>query len=122
MRNHSVLDWLIRTGATVLAITILSALGAAVFALFCGALGWVFGVERVRIGFLWATTSGAIAGLLMGTLWAIDRIMNWRYYLSPSRDDSRDSTVSSEDGKALEETALDKLTKKAGADEGAATG
>ena len=78
MCNQSTLRWLVQTGVTVCAITILCALGAAAFAVLCGALCWLLRVERVSIGFLWAITSGAIAGLLLGTLWAIDRALNWR--------------------------------------------
>jgi hypothetical protein len=102
MRNRSLLDLLTWTGAIVLAITVLSAVGAAVFTSLCGALGWVLRVERMPIGLLWATTSGAIGGFLMGTLWAIDRIVNRRYYLSPSREGFQRPAAPSEDGKSLQ--------------------
>ena len=100
MRNHSILNSFIWTGAIVCVITIVSALGAAVFALLCGALFWLFRGERVSVGFFWTTTSGAIAGFLMGILWAIDRAVNWGYFLSASQDDSHRSAAPCDDGKA----------------------
>lgn len=111
MRNHSIFDSLIWMGAIVFAITILSAAGAAVFALLCGTLGWVLHVDRMPIGFLWATTSGAIGGFLMGIMWAIDRMLNWQSFLSRSRHDSRASAVTSVDDEVTQETALEKLPK-----------
>jgi hypothetical protein len=120
MHKPSILRWLVTTGAIVCAITIISALGAAVFTLLCGALCWVFRVERVPFGFLWATTSGAIAGLLMGTLRAIDRAINWQDFSPPPQDDSRPSAMASEEGKAFRAITINKLPKDAS--EGAAAG
>src|SRR5262249_40569761 len=115
MRNPSSLHWLVRKGATVCAITIVSAFGTAVFALLGGAACWVLRVERVPFGFLWATTSGAIAGFLMGTLWAIDRAINRRDFPIPPQDDSRHPSMPSKDGKAFRESTINKFPK--GADE-----
>jgi hypothetical protein len=112
MRNHSILNSFIWTGAIVCVITIVSALGAAVFALFCGALCWPFRVERVPVGFFWATSSGAIAGFLIGILWAIDRAVNWGYFLSASQDDSHRSATPCDDGKASLRSSLHELPKK----------
>ena len=122
MRNQSILRWLIRTAATIFAITILSTLGAAVFGLLCGALCWVLRVERVPIGFLWITVSGATAGFLVGSLWALDRIMNWRIYLSLSQDEARSSIMTSLYGKALQQTTLNELLKKAAENEAPTSG
>ena len=102
MRNHPIIGSILWMGAIVLAITILSALGAAAFASLCGALGWALRVERMPIRLLWATTSGAISGFLMGTLWAIDRIVNRGHYLSPSRKGFERSAAPSKDGKSLQ--------------------
>ncbi|HTU17655.1 MAG TPA: hypothetical protein VMG10_06285 [Gemmataceae bacterium] len=106
------LSWLLRTAATVFAITVLSALGAAVFALLCGALGWVLHVERAPVGFLWLTASGAIAGFLAGCGWAIDRITNRRIYFSLSQDDARRSALPSLDGKAGQPATRNERLKK----------
>ena len=117
MRNSSFLHRLARTVAIVFAFTILWALGAAVFALLCGALCWAFRIERVPFGIFWAATSGAIAGFLLGTLWSIDRAINWRDFSLPFQGDSRHYPMPSEDGKALQATASDKLPEEAGADD-----
>jgi hypothetical protein len=117
MRVSSFLHGLVRTVAIVFALTILWAFGAAVFALLCGVLCWAFRVERVPFGIFWAATSGAIAGFLLGTLWSIDRAINWRDFSLPFQGDSRHYPMPSEDGKALQATASDKLPEEAGADD-----
>jgi hypothetical protein len=118
MRVSSFLHGLVRTVAIVFALTILWSLGAAVFALLCGGLCWAFRVERAPFGVLWAATAGAIAGFLLGTLWAIDRAINWRDSPSPSQDDSRLHAMPPDDGKALRGKASSKLPEEAGADDG----
>ena len=117
MRVSSFLHGLVRTVAIVFALTILWSLGAAVFALLCGGLCWAFRVERAPFGVLWAATAGAIAGFLLGTLWAIDRAINWRDFPSSSQDVSRHYAMPSEDGKGLWGTASAKLPEEAGADD-----
>jgi hypothetical protein len=118
MQKQSFQRWLIQMAAAVFAITILSALGAAVFALLCGALAWVLRVERLPIAFLWATASGAIAGFLMGIMWAIDRIVNWRFFFLASNADNRVSFSYSQKGHSQpQQTTLDVPSQKIGGTE-----
>ena len=110
MRNPSILRWIVRTSVAVLAITILSTLGAAVFGLLYGALAWLLHAERAPVGFAWLIASGAIAGFLMGSLWAMDRIVNWRFYLLP--DQAPRSVPSSLNGKVLRQTTREERLKR----------
>jgi hypothetical protein len=80
--------WLLQTVAAVVCITLLWALGAAAFGLLCGGLGLLIGMEKMPIGLLWVTTSGAITGFLVAALWAIDQSTNWPYFLPPLPDHS----------------------------------
>jgi hypothetical protein len=116
MRIPSILHSLIWLGAMVFAFTILTALGTAVFALLGGTLCWLFRVERVPISFLWATTSGAIAGFLTGIVWAIDRALNWGGFSPPSQDDSHWSATPSTDSKASQISSLRRPKKNVDAE------
>lgn len=111
MRNQFILNWLVRTAATALAIMILATLGAATFGLLGGALCWLLHVEKAPIGFLWIIASGAIAGFLAASLWAIDRIVNRQIYLASMADDARPPVLPSRDGKAIQQPVLEDVRR-----------
>ncbi len=96
MREETMWRGLGRIVASVFAITILSALGAAVYAALCGLLCWALRVEDAPLRGLWVMASGAIAGFIMAIVWAIDRVVNFRSYTPLSSREERNSTGPSE--------------------------